>query len=136
MNRLLRILGIFLLGILVLAGVAFGLLLLKGRALNAESKAYVDETVPAIVKTWSQEELLAHAAPQFAVRFQAAEAQRGFGQMSRLGGLTRYIGSRGSANITFGKWNYAIVAQYQAECEFEHGAGIVELDIVKDHGTW
>jgi hypothetical protein len=55
--------GLFL--VLVLVGAGFlGYAAYRGRDLDASSKAYVEENIPAIVSTWSKDELLKRMSPQ------------------------------------------------------------------------
>lgn len=64
MKKLLSIIGaIFLLVALTVAGF-IGYAAYQGKSLDASSKAYVETNVPAIISTWSKEELLKRASPQ------------------------------------------------------------------------
>lgn len=47
----------------MLAAIGIGIATVKGRALDKQSRAYVDAAVPAIVSTWSAKELLDRASP-------------------------------------------------------------------------
>ena len=55
MKKLLIVLGIIFLVIIVLIGVVVGFLVLKGPALDKESKAYADQSLSAICSTWNEQ---------------------------------------------------------------------------------
>ena len=55
--------GVFV--VLILAGVVgFSILAVKGKALDEESKAYVDEVTPKILATLNQETLFQYASDE------------------------------------------------------------------------
>jgi hypothetical protein len=50
--------------VIVVASVGLGVALIKGRALDTESNAFVDAAIPAISATWSKQQLLDRATPE------------------------------------------------------------------------
>src|SRR5579862_8621728 len=65
MKKTLMILGgIFVVVTLAVVGV-ITIAAVKGSALDRESKAYVDEAVPAIVSEWDIREIQKRASPEF-----------------------------------------------------------------------
>ena len=65
MKKTLMILGGIFLVILVVGVVGIVFIATKGRALDKESKQYVDAAVPAIVSQWDTQELINRAGPEF-----------------------------------------------------------------------
>jgi len=65
MKKFLIILGSIFLAIVVLAAIGIAFVAVRGTALDKESKAYADTAIPAIVRTWSEKELLDRASPEF-----------------------------------------------------------------------
>jgi hypothetical protein len=55
--------GLFLVLVLLAAGL-LGYAAYQGRGLDASSKAYVEENIPAIISTRSKDELLKRSSPQ------------------------------------------------------------------------
>lgn len=65
MKKALMILGgIFILVIVLLVG-GLAILHVQGRALDRESKAYVDAAIPAIVAKWDINEIEKRISPEF-----------------------------------------------------------------------
>jgi hypothetical protein len=64
LKRFLSIIGGLFLVLVLLAGGVFGYLAYQGRGLDASSKAYVEENIPAIISTWSKDALLKRSSPQ------------------------------------------------------------------------
>jgi hypothetical protein len=59
-----RILGRLFLILLLIVAAGVGFLFWCGPKLDAESKAYADTAVPAIVANWSKQELAVRASPE------------------------------------------------------------------------
>ena len=65
MKTALSIVGIVFLVILFVLGCFIGFVVYEGNKFDASSKAYVDESVPAIVTSWSKDELAKRESSQF-----------------------------------------------------------------------
>ncbi len=122
MKKFLSILGgIFLVLVIIVAGL-FGYAAYQGRALDASSMAYVDENIPAIVSTWSKEELLKRASPQLLkiINEQPAQLDRLFQKLSKLGAMRSYDGAKGDSNVSYTTQNGKVTtASYIATAKFE-----------------
>jgi hypothetical protein len=94
------ILGSVTLVVIVAAAIGAGVMVYKGRTLDAESKAFVDSAVPAITQTWSKEQLLEQATPELrdSIRPEALSAL--FEHLSQLGRLVAYEGAKGDAAMS------------------------------------
>ena len=64
MNKFFKVLGIFFLLALIALAVLIGYGAYSGSKLDVSSKTFVDEIVPAIVSSWSSEDVIKHASPQ------------------------------------------------------------------------
>jgi len=138
MKRTLQILGAILVTVLVVAAAGAVYLFHVGPQLDASSKAYVDANVPLIVKTWSDEELWARAAPEFKQAVTHEQLTSLFGKFSkRLGNLQRYEGSAGEATLALllnrGK---VVTARYTAKTDFENGSAVLNVALIQHDGQW
>jgi len=138
MTRTLQILGAILTVLLLVVAAAVVYLFHVGPQLDASSKAYVDTNVPLIVKTWSEEELWARAAPEFKEAVTHEQLTGLFGKFSKtLGNLQRYEGSAGEATLGFilakGK---IVTARYKVNTEFERGSAVLNVALIQHDGQW
>lgn len=105
--------------------------------LQKEAAAYVDASVPTIVKSWDADELVKRASPELLTV--APEAQIGdlFGFLSeRLGPLKRYVGSQGSTTLTLGWTGLVRTGTFVAEAEFEKAPAKILIGLVKEGDRW
>ena len=130
--------GIFLLIIFNAAGfIGYGAYL--GNRLDASSKAYVEENVPAIVSTWSKDELQKRASPQLQdiLNEHPAELEQLFQKLSRLGTLKRLQDVKGKSNVSYtADHGKIITASYVATGKFEHGEAKIAMRLVQNSGQW
>ncbi len=93
--------GIVMACLVVAGGVGLFILFRNGSALDAESKAYAEDTVVAIGSDWDADELWKRSTPRFrqATRredWRLLDAARG-----RWGRFVQYRGSSGQATMSF-----------------------------------
>ena len=138
MRKALTVLGWIFLALLVLAGAFAGYMAYVGPKLDASSKAYVDSQIPAIVSDWSEEQLLKRAAPELLrVITDKKQLDQLFENLSRLGKLKRYGGSKGEANILLTlKQGRVITASYVAHAEFENGPAQIAVRLIRHGSQW
>jgi hypothetical protein len=134
MNRVLSIVGAAALLVAAVFGTAFGIQAWNARTLDAESKAFVDEAVPAITAHWDKQVLLDKAAQS--ARRGLANAPE-FADYSRLGALVEYDGAIGSARrpTLFGGGPLP-VASYKAKAKFQNGDVTLHVFVAKRDGEW
>lgn len=137
-EKALQVLGAILAVFLIVVGGTVVYLFHVGPQLDASSKAYVDANVPLIVKTWSEDELWTRAAPEFKKAVTREELGGLFRKFSeKLGGMQRYDGSAGEANLAFllekGK---IVTARYKAKTEFEKGPAVLNVALIQHDGQW
>lgn len=137
MKKLLAVVGAIALVALVFIVGLISMVAVRGRGLDAESKAYADRTIVSIVSDWNERALLDQASPEFTRACPAACIDSLFVQAGRLGAFKRYFGSKGQANMNYfiGKGT-SVTATYIARAAFAYGAASIKLDIVKRHGQW
>ena len=118
MKTCLSIFGAFFL--LLIIGVAgfVGYMAYTGSALDASSKAYVDESVPAIVKTWSRNEFLKRASPQVRKSIPDERVGELFIKFQQLGAFKSYDGCKGETNINVDQNGRLVTRELQSECNF------------------
>jgi hypothetical protein len=65
MKRVLIVLGAIFGVVLVVAAAGIVFVIINGNALDKESQAYADETIPTIAQHWDQDEIAKRASPEF-----------------------------------------------------------------------
>jgi len=137
MRRFLYILGALTLIIMVAAAIGLGIFFYEGRALDAESKAFVDGAVPAIAASWSKEQLLDRATRELRESVKPDELNALFDALSRLGPLVEYEGATGEAAVSYiaGSGSTAS-ASYVAKARFQNGSAAFRIVLTRRDGYW
>ena len=138
MKKTIVVLGWTFLALLILVGGFAGYMAYVGPKLDASSKAYVDGQIPAIVSTWSEDELLKRAAPELRrVITSKTQLDRVFESLSRLGKLEHYDGAKGEASILFNmKQGKVVTASYVASAKFENGPARISVRLIRHGDQW
>ena len=137
MRRFLYVIGAVALIVIVVAGIGVGVLVYKGNALDAESKAFVDSAVPAIVANGSKEQLLDRATPELRDSVKPEELRALFDAVSQLGPFAAYEGATGEANMSYMTGSGSSVsASYIAKAQFKNGTATIHLALLKRDGRW
>ena len=137
MKKTLMILGgIF--GVLIVAGIiGFSIIAVRGKALDEESKAYVDQIAPTILANLNRETLFVYASDELKKSASPAEFDKIFNWFTKLGQFKEYKGSKGQANISVttekGK---QISGLYEAHAEFEKGPATIKFTTIKKGDKW
>jgi hypothetical protein len=105
--------------------------------LGPDSKAYVDQTVPQIVKAWNTQDLVDRASPELLKAVDRGQLDKIFETSSqRLGYLKAYAGSWQESSdvslldVTGSHASYV----YLTEVVFEKGGATIEIGISKRYG--
>jgi hypothetical protein len=137
MRRFLYILGALTLVIIVAACIGLGVFFYKGRALDADSKAFVDHAVPAITATWNEQQLLDRATPELRTSVKPEELKALFDHLSQLGPLVEYEGATGEATMSYMVGSSSTVsASYVAKARFQNGTATFRIVLMKRDGRW
>jgi hypothetical protein len=136
-SRALRIIGVGIAGFSLLFAALIALVFWEGHRLDTESRAFVDDAVPAIVGHWNFQELERRSTPQFRNRLVASGAVAFPNSVTVLGRLTRYDGSRGQAisAYVFGAGSKTS-ANYIATAYFQNGRAQFRLTLKEVEGRW
>jgi hypothetical protein len=140
LKRFLSIIGgLFLVLVLVVAGF-FGYAAYQGRGLDASSKAYVEENIPAIISTWSKDELLKRSSPQLLtiINKKPEQLDQLFQKLSTLGPMLSFGEVKGDSNVSYTTQNGKVTtAAYAATAKFKNGEGRISARLIQSPaGQW
>jgi hypothetical protein len=137
MKTALSIVGIVFLVLLVIGAGFIGFVAYEGYKYDASSKAYVDESVPAIVANWSKDELIKRESPQLREAVSDDELAALFSKFSVLGSMQSYDGAKGDANMNVTPAaGVQITAAYIAEATFQNGKAEIKINLIQVGGAW
>lgn len=137
MRKFLVVLGSIALTGVAIAAIAVGLFVYKGIALSAESRYFVDMTVPKIIKGWTEQDLLANLTPELRETVKPGQYQSLSKSLFRLGRETSYEGARGEANVSYATGiGRTVSASYVARAMFENGEATFRFVLLKRNGRW
>ncbi|MGC9943434.1 MAG: hypothetical protein ABSE48_16525 [Verrucomicrobiota bacterium] len=137
MKKLLILLGATFLVIIMLTVVGIGLAVVKGSTLDKQSKAYVDSTVPIIVSSWDEQELLNRASPEFIQSSRKDELDKLYVMFRKLGKLRTYGGSEGQSYVSLTSQNgKTITASYTATTTFDAGSAQIKITLIRHNDQW
>lgn len=136
MKKFFIVLGAIFFGLILLGIVTFVFTAIRGTALDKESKAYVDAAFPAIVSSWSGQELLDRASAEFKQATSGADVGRMFSVCRLLGKMLTYT-AQGQALLAheFPKGT-TISASYVVKAQFERGSAEIDIKLIKHGDQW
>jgi hypothetical protein len=132
------ILGVVFLILIIAAAGFVGYSAYTGSKLDASSKAYVDASVPAIISTWSRNELIKRASPQLRKSTPDEQVGEFFLKLAnQLGSFQSYDGSKGDSNMSYTtKDGEVISASYTANATFQNGKIDIQIKLIQINGEW
>ena len=140
MKKLLTIVGGVFLALVVVAASFFGYAAYQGRGLDASSKAYVEENVPAIISTWSKDELLKRSSPQLLkiVNDKPGEIDQLFQKISQLGPMESFGEVKGASFVMYTPGSGKVTtANYVGKAKFKNGEGNITIRLIQSPaGEW
>ena len=137
MRKFLYIVGASTVVLVVAACIGIAVIVVKGRELDAESKAYVDNAIPAVAAHWRKQDLLDRATPELRRSVTPGQLQALFENFAQLGRLVDYQGAKGDANMAYFTGSGAsITASYVAKARFENGNVIFRILLKKQDDHW
>ncbi len=137
MKKILIILGAIFLILIIVAGIAIGIVAVKGSALDKQSKAYVDSTVPLIVSNWDEQALLSRVSPEFMAATDKQELDKLYAMFRKLGKLRDYEGSKGQSYMSMSTQNgKSVTAVYKCKSMLEAGPADIKVTLVQHDDKW
>jgi hypothetical protein len=109
-----------------------------GKALDAESKAYVDDAVVSITTHWDKGELRKRAAPELMSKLKPGELDTLFDAFENgLGPLVEYRGAKCEAIVkaSIGAGS-SITANYLAQAHYKNGDAEIRVTLAKADDHW
>jgi hypothetical protein len=129
--------GVAMAVLIVAGGVGLFALARNGAAIDAESKAYVDDSVVAIGGNWDAGELWKRSGERFRQATKQEDLHAFFDAANQaLGRLTEYHGARGDATISVSNAGTTVSAKYVARGTFEKGDAEIQIAAVKNGREW
>jgi len=103
-----------------------------------ESEAYADQSIHAIITTWSEDELIKRASPELKADTNQGELDSAFANMRKLGKLQSYSGldDNGKVRLNWTNGHFSYIAYYEAKATFQNGRLLVTIHIVKRDKQW
>lgn len=119
-------------------GIGLFILARNGAALDAESKAYVDDSVMAITADWSVDELMKRSSPHLRQVTRPDDLQALFdAARTALGPLVNYEGAKGDSTVSaMAGAGTTISARYFARGKFQKGDADLQITLLKLDGSW
>jgi hypothetical protein len=100
----------------------------------------VEANVPAIISTWSKDELLKRSSPQLlkVVNEKPEQLDLLFQKLSKLGAMRSFEDVRGDSNVSYTTQNGKVTtASYIATEKFEKGEGRITARLIQSSsGQW
>ena len=117
--------------------VGFFLLARNGTALDAESNAYVQNSVETITGDWNADELWKRSTAHFRQLTKEEDLRAFFNVASgTLGRLVEYRGAQGQATISISNVGNSATANYDAKVTFEKGDADILIAAIKNGSEW
>jgi hypothetical protein len=139
MKKVLVVAGGVILVVLIVLGCFVGYASYEGSKLDASSKAYVDECVPAIVSAWSKDALLQRSSPELLniLKAKPDETDLLLAKFSKLGALRQYDGAKGDSFVAYNTaGGKTTTANYTATARFENGDAQITIRLIQLDGQW
>lgn len=138
MRKFFITLGALFAVVIVAGGIGLFVLFRNGAALDAESRAYVDDAVVAISAHWKRSELVKRMTPQLAQNAKPQDLENLFDAASAgLGSLVEYQGAKGQTLISATTGEGTVIsANYVAGAKFQKGDANFRVALLKVNGSW
>lgn len=137
MSKVLVVLGGIFLALVVVVGGMLGFAFVKGRALDAESKAYVEETFPKILPKPNAEHFQALMAAEDRGKINVVAADQFALKVQDWLGHFHYCNDiKGDSFQNYTTAGVSITAKYSARCRFEKGSITAVITARKIGDAW
>jgi hypothetical protein len=136
-RKLLFGLGIAFLFIVGAGGTGLYMLAREGGALDAESKAYVQDAVQKIATNWDADELWKRSATGLREHGTKQDLSNFFdAARSALGRMQEFYGAEGQSAVLVTPSGKSTTARYDAKVHFEKGDADIIVTAVKSTSGW
>jgi hypothetical protein len=136
-KKILIVLGAIFLALIILAVIGIGIAAVKGSALDKQTKAYVDSTVPLIVSNWDEQALLSRASPEFTQAVDKEKLDKLYFMFRKLGKFRNYEDSKGQSYMSMTTENGKFVtAVYVCKATFDAGPADIKVTLIKHGEKW
>jgi hypothetical protein len=126
--------------LVLLVASFFGYAAYQGRGLDTSSKAYIEENIPAIISTWSKDELLKRSSPQLlkVINEKPEQLDQLFQKLSKLGPMLSLGEVKGDSNVSYTTQNGKVTtAAYVATAKFKNAEGRITTRLIQSPaGQW
>jgi hypothetical protein len=120
-----------------LLALVIGAIVVYGRALDKESRAYADAAISSIVSNWDVKQLERRASREFTSSIQPGDLDKIFDALRKLGALKEYKGSEGQATISITTQNGKVItATYLGDADFERGSARIQIVLIQHDDQW
>ena len=138
MKKLLTILGVIFVCLIVAGGIVSSGLYYFASRLDMEARAYIDKIIPIIATSWSSEELINHASPEFLQEMPPEKIDLLFDILSKhIGPLEEYKGANGKIDISISsEGKPIIIGDYTAETVFKNGPAKIRIQLIRRNDEW
>ena len=132
-------LGVLFLLTIVGINISFINLFNYGANFDKESKAFVDQEVPAIISSWNEQKLISNADPKLLKVTSPDKIHQLLVYLSsHLGTMTKYNGSQGQAAVITNNGVTTTSADYAANADFQKGSADITITLLQhpDDKKW
>jgi hypothetical protein len=137
MKKALSVIGGLFLVLLVAGGGMLGYAAFEGSKLDAESKAYVEATLPKFLSNPTADSVLSFMAPQDKANVKASDMLSFSSYISQnLGAFQSYDDMKGDALIMFSPNGKDITAKYLVHCYFDKASVTATVSLRKVGDAW
>ena len=152
MKKFFAVLGGIFLIVILLGGIGFGLLAMRGNPVEAvsfwflasrnntldkESKAYADAAIPAIFGAAGEREVLERESPEFKQTATQQQLDQTFQRISALGRLQKCEPAQGQSILSLATHTgQQVKAEYTAKVIFDKGEAAIDLSLIKHGDQW
>lgn len=132
----LTILGAITFVLLVLSVIGWGYVSLMSDQLAPSSKAYTEESIRAIVTTWSEDELIKRASPEMQATTTHGQLDQLFIALKKLGKFQSYDGAKTEQMHFSLNHGLIVTITYNAAVTFQLGKANIMITLVRHHNAW
>jgi len=137
MGRFLKIFGAICTFIVAVLTSIVVVVIVKGNALDKESKGFANMVVRAVATNWDEQALMSRASPEFLAATSRDQVHQFFGRVRELGPMNDCKDLRGQASFSLTSWSgERVTATYVGDCIFQRGVARISLSLIRHRGNW